>query len=629
MADIRSSLFGRLALETGKVTLEQIQDCLKLQLEYEKAGKKVPRLGEIMAAKGYLTVEQVRDILRQQRAAAAPRERGPDPLKETSSQQVVVVEAEPPTGEVTPITGEEKGGEIFGKFKILKRLGADASGYTYKAKYLPNNMAVVLRVLSHKTMTEDAAFVKKFEEQIKRATELRHENIQRIVAAGRVNGRDFYAAEYIEGISLKQVLAARGKLDIPFALDMAIQITRALEYAHARGVYHQELRPSNILITSERKIKVVGFGVFHDVIGNLRRLSETAGELPFYVAPEQATSTSESRICDARTDIYCLGVTLYHSLTGEPPFKGNSVEEVLLNLTEEEVADPTLLNPNIPKELADIVLAMMNPEPDKRYQNATQLLMALEGVAAKLQKAFAGRRQGTTGGRLQAVEASAVAGRHAGSGWQRGSDHYDRGSRGAERDKKKYKPAKEDAMPITMIAGAIGLIIAIVGMMYVAFNKKKEEPATAIPPAHTAASAEAKAKNKPAVEEEEEEEDTPKTTTKKSKASVKPAPKRAKTEPREDDKEEAVIERPPSDEEEPPAKVKEDDERPPLPTFLRDHHADSDMPAPREEPNKEEAKPQPQAEETKTKTKEEPKAKKTEPRQPPPEVEDKDKEIWD
>ncbi len=630
MADIRSSLFGRLALETGKVTLEQIQECLNLQVEYEKAGKKVPRLGEIMAAKGYLTVEEVRNILRQQRSV--PRERGPDPLADGAAKQATVVEAEPPTGQATPITGEEKGGEIFGKFKILKRLGADACGYTYKAKYIPNNMVVALRILSHKTMTEDASFVKRFEEQIKRATELRHENIQRIVAAGRVDGRDFYAAEYIEGISLKQVLSARGKLDIPFALDIALQITRALEYGHARGVYHQELRPSNILITSERKVKVVGFGACHDVIGNLRRLGETAGELPFYVAPEQAAPASESQACDARTDIYGLGVTLYHAITGEPPFKGNSVEEVLLSLTEEEVPDPTLLNPDIPKDLADIVLAMMNPEPDKRYQNATHLLMALEGIAAKQQKAIGGKRQGTTGSRLRAMEAAPAAGRHGGSGWQRSADQHGRDGRGEEREKKKHKPAKEDAMPITMIAGAIGLIIAIVGMMYVAFSKKKEEPSPAPrSQASTTEPAEAKTKKKLAKEEEEEEEPTPKPSVKKkSKDSPKPLT-RPKTVPREDDKE-APAEVVSPQEEEPSAKGKEEDERPPLPTFLRDHHTD-DMTTPREEPKKAEPKEEPAKEEPKEEpkeqSKEEPKNKKETPRQPPPKVDDKDREIWD
>lgn len=474
MADIKSSLFGKLALATKQVTADQIRECLLMQQEYEKQGRKAPRLGELLAAKGYLSADQVRELLKKQAAASppAPAAPGPDPVKAVAGKSSDS-DTEPPAD----------GGETFGEFKIMKRLGADSSGYTYKAKYLPKDMAVTLRVLSKERMEADPEYVRRFEEQAKKANELRHPGIQRVVAAGRKHGRDFYAAEYIEGISLKRVLEARGKLDVPFALDVAVQALEALEYGHARGVFHQEVRPSNILITPEKKARLVAFGVAHDVIGNVRRLAGQTGELPFYIAPEQAVDDGSYR-CDSRTDLYCLGVTLYHALTGEPPFKGDSVEEVLLNLAEEEVADPALLNPAVPARLATAILCMMNPEPDARYQTAGDLLKELREIR-NLPEVSAGGDDtksdsaGETTFRSRSFAPAKGKAKFAPpAGARPGHGHGQTKDKDGEGRRPRRKSGSDNSTLI--IVGAVALVMVAVGIGVYVASKKQQAPAPVV-----------------------------------------------------------------------------------------------------------------------------------------------------
>ena len=447
MSDIRSSLFGRLALETKLITLDQIQECLNLQIEYEKSGKKKPRLGELMAAKGYLTIDQVRDLLQKQKVENPP-EVAPEPEK-------IAPEQYDDSGE-----SMRRGvGEMFGNFKILKRLAVDSAGYTYKAKYIPKEMTVILRVLSQERMVEDPEYVKRFEQQVNRATELHHENIQRLIITGRKNQRDYYATEYIEGISLRRILETRGKLEPEFVREIASQALQAMEYAHTRGVFHQEIRPSNIMITTDHKIKLVAFGVARDVMGNLKMLAADAGDTPFYVAPEQAVRQGTTGAGDARTDIYCLGVTLYHAVTGQPPFKGSSIGEVLLNLTEDEVIDPLMLTPELPRAFADIILAMMNPEPADRYQTAVQTLQDLE----KIQLESASGKEAKDKKTLPFKPRSSTA-----------VIAHDSTEKSKKKKRGQLIHGKEDGNPAVLIAGLVVIAIGAGILLYIILNKEDE-----------------------------------------------------------------------------------------------------------------------------------------------------------
>lgn len=356
MSDIRGNVFGRLAIEMRLVTQEQIDECLRIQHEMEKAGKKAPRLGELLAAKGYLTVEQVRDLLRRQKQA---------------SQRKSVRIIEP---------NLLRPGQYFGEYKILKYLNSDALWKTYKAIHREQQETVLLRILDRRRLEENPERVLDFERNARRLIDLDHPHIEHILATGLLEGQPYYAAEFIEGETLQQMLDARGRLDVAEAFQILYQAVQALEYGHAHNLYHQEIRPSHIMIDSDQNTYLLGFGLTRDVMGNIQRRMAQMESMPLYMAPEQMVLKGPYATYDARTDLYCLGATIYHALVGKAPFYCDTFEEILFVLAQAEVEDPAQVNPAVSRELADIILCMINAEPDSRYQTATQLRLALEAL---------------------------------------------------------------------------------------------------------------------------------------------------------------------------------------------------------------------------------------------------------
>ncbi len=384
MARMASRLFGRLALQTGLVTQEQMEECIDLQAQYEAAGKKVPRMGELMAMKGYLSVDQVRQLLQQQHSA--PPAPAPEPELEAYESgeipQPAIVPAATPPAEAAPAdtaASRRKANSVFGKFKILRKLGMDATSYTYKTKHAETGQLVTLHILNKQTMEDDPTFVADFERQIKRAAGLRHPGIQRPILGGRVEGRMYYAAEYVDGRSLRRELD-RAPLPVKQVLTVARQTAEALRYGHERGIYHRALSPSMILLGEAGEVKLVGYGAARNVVGNLQILAERFGDTPFYVAPEQALEGGAE--IDGRADIFSLGAILYHCVTGTPPFQGDSIEEVLLSITESDTEDLTLSTSDAPKPLQTVIKRMLQPDPEDRYQTVAALADDLQAMGA-------------------------------------------------------------------------------------------------------------------------------------------------------------------------------------------------------------------------------------------------------
>lgn len=376
--DIRSALFGRLAVETGLVTREQLRECLAFQRHYERklhaqgtAPGRLPRLGEILVQRGYLTLAQVRAVLEKQRRE--PAEPPPDPVEEAIRKRA---------RKVTSVI-EKTPHYVYKHFVILERLGADANGYTYKARHIQSGCLVMLRILSGETMTFDAEYVHDFEKRIVNACALRHDAIQELFRAGRHEGRDYYAGVFFEGRSLRAVLEEEERLTPLDATRMAIRVAEALEYAHAAGVVHGEISPETIWLDDTGQAKVTGFGVARNVVGNLKLLALRAKEQPYYIAPEQALEFGGA--CDARTDLYGLGATLYHALSGMPPFRGDSLEEVFLEIATGIAVDQSMAQADVPEDLSAVVMRLLDPDPRGRFASAGELLSILRPILHRLE----------------------------------------------------------------------------------------------------------------------------------------------------------------------------------------------------------------------------------------------------
>ncbi|MHC4871238.1 MAG: serine/threonine protein kinase [Planctomycetota bacterium] len=358
MGELRNSIFGTLVLQTGLVSKEQIIECLKYQKTLEEQGKKVPRLGELMASKGYLTVDQVKDILKKQKDLKTPQQ------KTKKTEEEIGAALQP--------------GREFADYQVINRLGSDANGITAKAKNTDTDKTVSLRVLTKEAMRNNE-YVQLFEEHALKAAKLDHPNIVKILAAGSYEGRLYQVGEFIEGVSFRRLLDAKNHLETTAAVEMAFAVLNALECSHARGIFHRHLSPSCIIVLPDKSIKVAGFGSVPRPIEDLEELTNTAGDTPFYIAPEQADK-SEKVYCDARTDIYSLGCILYHSLTGTPPFHGSSIEEVLLKISEEDVIPISLIKEDLPAELSELVQKMLSLDPEDRFQSAAEVKSELEKI---------------------------------------------------------------------------------------------------------------------------------------------------------------------------------------------------------------------------------------------------------
>lgn len=265
------------------------------------------------------------------------------------------------------------------RYTILGEIGRGAMGIVYRAEHEALKKQVAIKVL-HVDLAKDPAIAARFEREGIAASRVRHEGIVEISDYGRLaSGQSFLVMELLEGTTLEQILAD-GALPVRRAIDIAINIARAVDALHRAGVVHRDLKPANVFVLEGDRIKIVDFGVAK-VVGASSTVNETAAGAvigtPMYMAPEQV----EGRPIDPRIDIYALGCTLYRLLTGRPPYEGDSQIEVL----QKHVASPipTVQSPHgpLPTLLERIVSRAMAKHPDGRHQSVLELIRDLERAA--------------------------------------------------------------------------------------------------------------------------------------------------------------------------------------------------------------------------------------------------------
>lgn len=265
----------------------------------------------------------------------------------------------------------------IGPYRLVRRLGAGAMGEVHLAVDKAGK-AVALKIL-HREFLDDPEFGRRFAREAAAAVELNHPNIARGIVAGEEGGRPWFAMEYCEGRSLDAIVEESGRLPYPKATELVIQIARGLRYAHGRGLIHRDIKPGNVLVTEDGTARILDFGLTRKIRGNQTQLTMTGQALgtPHYLAPEQARG--EPGI-DGRADIYSLGATYYHLLTGRPPFGGATAFEVVSRHLNDPVPDPTMLCPVLPPVVTEIVRRMMAKRREDRYADCDRLLEDLDRV---------------------------------------------------------------------------------------------------------------------------------------------------------------------------------------------------------------------------------------------------------
>lgn len=283
----------------------------------------------------------------------------------------------------TQTDADDVSGVRIAHFTIQRRIGVGGMGSVFLATDERLRRNIALKILTP-SLSVDAASVQRFQNEARAAARLDHDNIARVFFYGEDSGLHYIAYEYIAGSNLRDVIRLKGKLDPAEAVNYTMQLAAALSHTWAAGVVHRDIKPSNILITPQRRAKLVDLGLArresHEASAELTVAGTTLGTFD-YISPEQA---KDPRNVDVRSDIYSLGCTLYHMLTGEPPYPEGTVLQKLLDHQGKDAPDPARKNRRVSPELSAVVRRMMASDPRRRYANPGELLRDLLLVARSL-----------------------------------------------------------------------------------------------------------------------------------------------------------------------------------------------------------------------------------------------------
>ena len=261
----------------------------------------------------------------------------------------------------------EVGSFLSDRYEILSKVGAGGMSDVYKAKDHILSRFVAIKVLKQE-FSEDSSFVTKFRAEAQSAAGLEHPNIVNIYDVGSENGMYYIVMEYVEGITLKTYIEKKGQLSFKESASIAIQVARGIESAHNKNIIHRDIKPQNIIISTEGKVKVTDFGIAKATSSNTIS-SDVMGSV-HYASPEQA----RNGFVDGRSDIYSLGIVMFEMVTGRVPFDGETTVAVALQHLQEEIARPSKYAPDLPISFEKIILKCTQKTPDRRYQTIEELL---------------------------------------------------------------------------------------------------------------------------------------------------------------------------------------------------------------------------------------------------------------
>lgn len=270
---------------------------------------------------------------------------------------------------------------VLGGFEVLDLIGQGGMGSVYLARQISMDRLVALKILSPK-LAKDKKYLERFFREARMSAMLNNVHIVQGIDVGEAEGFYYFAMEYVEGPTLSEILRERGRLSERDALRVVLQVATALEHAHDRGLVHRDIKPSNIIFsTKDKVVKLADLGLAKRYVERTADLTQT-GHLvgtPYYMAPEVARGDSEA---DIRSDIYSLGATFYHMVTGKPPFEGNTPAEILVKHINEPLTPPDQVNLLLSTGTCEVIEKMMAKNPADRYQTPRDVVMDVRRLLA-------------------------------------------------------------------------------------------------------------------------------------------------------------------------------------------------------------------------------------------------------
>lgn len=333
------------------------------------------------------------------------------------------------------------------RYEILEVIGTGGMAVVYKAMCHRLNRYVAVKILRDE-LANDEEFRQRFQTEAQAVAMLSHPNIVSVYDVSHSDDVEYIVMELIEGVTLMQYMKKKGALGWKEALHFGVQISKALEHAHEKGIVHRDIKPQNIMILKDGTIKVADFGIAALESAQEKKSDQTVGSV-HYIAPEQARGEQP----DPRSDIYSLGVVLYEMLTGKMPYDGDTAEQVALKHITGHAVPPQELNPDIPEELAEITLKAMNADINARYQSASELLHDLEDF--RKQQAVANIGSGSDDD-IEILDVIPPDVRPLG--------------KAGELSKEKYARRRRRSKKVSILSGACGVLVFLIAVFVFLWN---------------------------------------------------------------------------------------------------------------------------------------------------------------
>ncbi len=336
----QDTLFGRMALEQRLCTEEELQRCHK-ELRQRAKANEAATVEQLLQEYGFITATQASRVK--------------DNIKES----------------------KDAAGKIPG-YKVTGKLGSGAMAVVYKAKQLSLDRTVAVKVLPRR-FTEKSDYIKRFFKEGRIAAKLNHNNIVQAIDVGEAGGVYYFVMEYVEGKTLYDDLSKGKVFDESEAIEIVIQLAKALAHAHVHGMIHRDVKPKNVMINKDGVVKLADMGLARETsdVEAAKNEQGKAFGTPYYIAPEQIRG--EVNI-DGRADIYALGATFYHMVTGRVPFEASTPAEVMKKHLKEPLTPPDHINTALSQGVAEVIEVMMAKNKQDRYSNVEEALVDLEAV---------------------------------------------------------------------------------------------------------------------------------------------------------------------------------------------------------------------------------------------------------